>query len=926
MFSQFVDKLSMKKIIFFLSIFIFVSCTDSQKETVEDNISKETNIQSVVKAETKTLSEGNRLFLQGDIKRAIDIYQQGVSENRAVAFYNMGVSYFLMNDYANSAKYFEMALSEDDNFEAAKVNLAAALIHLGELERAEAIIAEIEQGNRSAKVFVNAANIYLKKGETAKALYYFNKALDAAGSEIPPYLRTSYGTFLIGIGEYDKGINMLSDIKNKDYSVYFNIALGYYEQEQYGESIKNLKNAIDLLPTFNAYDLLAKNYNKIHDYVSEADILSKLLQIKRDENILYRYALALYRSGSKHLAKEMLNEILMSYPSYEEAYFLYYDILIGEGEKEKAGEMLKRAYNELNKPAIGYLYAKHLMLEMEEMDKARQLLNTAGDSDYIKLGKAVYNLKLGRTDRAATYLKTITNLNNSDYYAYNAFVMINKKKYHEALAFARQISEYDNKYLWYNFVIAWNTDDYNLLRSIADKARNRGNYYYKKPEINVNINPVLEDFDLSFYFEGKYEGILRTVLMPIIVEPQQMIEFLALGYRLLMENEKEKALDELKKSVNISEALKNNNNGVEKFFQRDFESALAYFQQADELMRNNPIVLYNIGLTYLNIGNFDEAYNYFDRSVNINKFVFPSFLGKAIVLKHRGKQTESINQYEQLLANFNEYSASGDIVAPGMFFYSDYLGEIGLHRYDEVIADVAIDNDHFPYLEAIGRIAEYLKNGNIETVEKISHTDIFRGKELFYLLKRLRTPDKVKNNISFGDDYITMMDNYLTLKIGGKNFIDPQKKNRFMMKDFVYYNILMNDMDNALEYLKELSGKHFRYGGLYKASLYYYLVKKDFTNAEASVSVLNNLGIADLYSRYYKILYYLVNYEEKRLVDNIKSYIEGYPVDYRGLAVDALYSFKENNFDKLYNDIVSLSIVEVNFLEKTPMEIEIESL
>ncbi|GEM_PF-2068953 len=924
-FSLFADKLSMRKIIFILFVFVLISCTGTEKETVDDNVSKETNIQSVVKAETETLSEGNRLFLQGEFERAVNLYQQGVSENRAAAFYNMGVSYFLMNDYENSTKYFEMALSEDKSFEAAKINLAAALIHLNELERAEAIIAELEKSSKSAKVFVNAANVYLKKGETARALYYFNKALNTVGSEVPAYLSSAYGAFLISIGEYDKGINMLSKIENKDYSEYFNLALGYYEQKKYDKSIRNLKNAINISPTFAAYDLMAKNYNKIHDYLSEADILSRALQIKRNEGLLYRYALALYRSGSENLAKNILDEILADYPSYEKAYFLYYDILINAGEKEKAGEMLKNAYNKLNKPSIGYLYAKHLILETEEIDKARRLLNNAGDFDFIKLGKAVYNLKLGKINKAAEYLKLINNLKNSDYYAYNAFVLIKQGKFIEALSYADQISDYDNKYLWYNFIIAWNTDDYNLLRKIADKANEHSNYYSKKPDINVSLNPVLEDFDLSFYFNGEYEDILRTMLIPVIVEPQQMIEFLALGYRLLSDNEKEKALAELKKSVNISEALKNNNYGVEKFFQRDFESALDYFQKADELMRNNPIVLYNVGLVYLNIGNLDEAFKYFDKSVSINKFVFPSFLGKAIVLKHNGKQTESLNQYKQLLENVDEYTASGDIVVPGIFLYSDYLGKLGLGRYNEVITDVATSDDSYVYLEAIGRIAEYLKNGDLAAMKKISDMNIFRGKELFYLMERLHNPYGKMKTV-FDDNYIIMADNYLTLRAGERNFNEPNQKNRFMMKDFVYYNIYTKNMDNALEYLKELTNKHFRYGGLYKASLYYYLVKEDFTNAEASASVLDNLEVTDLYVKYYKILYYLVNYEEKMLIDNIKSYIDEYPVDYRGLAADVLYSFNENNFNKLYNDIVSLNLVEGNFLKKIPMELGIESL
>ncbi|NPA44910.1 MAG: hypothetical protein GXO49_05190 [Chlorobi bacterium] len=146
------------------------------------------------------------------------------------------------------------------------------------------------------------------------------------------------------------------------------------------------------------------------------------------------------------------------------------------------------------------------------------------------------------------------------------------------------------------------------------------------------------------------------------------------------------------------------------------------------------------------------------------------------------------------------------------------------------------------------------------------------------------------------------------------------------MKDTILSYIVIKNKEQALNEMKKLTRKYFNYPGLYKASFYYFLWQKDFLNAEASFGSLSNLKKKDIFTDYYKLLYFLLNYNEKRLQKNINLYIENYPIDTRGLTIDLLNSFKENRIKKMYNDLLTLKQLDSNFIDKASLVIDIEDL
>ena len=161
----------------------------------------------------------------------------------------------------------------------------------------------------------------------------------------------------------------------------------------------------------------------------------------------------------------------------------------------------------------------------------------------------------------------------------------------------------------------------------------------------------------------------------------------------------------------------------------------------------------------------------------------------------------------------------------------------------------------------------------------------------------------------------------------GFNFETDIKTNdiRIMNEIAMSYLIAQND-GKTLEMMKKMSKKQFNYPGLYKTSFYYYLWKKDFLNAEASSLTLSNLNVKDIYTSYYKLLFFILNYNDKRLQKKVNKYLEDYPVDSRGLVIDLLNAFKGHNVKRLYNDILSLEQLDPYYMKKVSLQINLEDL
>ncbi|UOD34812.1 tetratricopeptide repeat protein [Deferribacteraceae bacterium V6Fe1] len=912
----------MKKLLLILILLvILLSCSD-KKEIAKDNVSEQKNIESIVIAKTPTLSKGNELFLNGKYDEAIKYFEQGLQENKAAAFYNMGVSFFLLENYEESKKYFQMAYDLDNTFKEAYINLAASLIQLEKLDEAEKIIKELENDTDSTKLLINAANIYLKTGNTAKAYYYLDKASKVASDT--QFYKSSYGAYLLSIGEYSKSIQTIEGIKNKGYTDYFNLALNYYNLDDHNKSILNAKNALEIKNTVEAYDILAKNFEAINDYILAAETYRNLLKLTDDIGYKHKYAHALYKGGDYNRAIGILNAIIKDYPTDKASYLLKYKIYDELGDTENSTKTISDAFKNIKDNEVTYKYVWHYLVRLEKIDFAKKIIfNNNFDNNLKNLLMGLYYLKINNLNNAKTYLDKVNNIKTKDYYHLLTYYYMKSKNYEMALNTLTNMDEDTPEKLWYEFIANWNMKNQSKVIGLSEKFLDNLRIFKKKPKVSITISPVLNDFDLSFPFNGSFEDILRLSLTPIIINPDEMLDFIALGYKLLQEKESKKALEELKKSVKFATAIDENNKGFKAFIDYDFLSALKHFKNAEGNLKNNSIILYNIGLTYLNLGEKQLAFDYFDRATIFNRFTLQAYLGKAILLKIDGDITRSSNQYGLLLTNYDIMLANAEKLLP-YFEFSKYYAQIGLGRYDIVLDDLITAENKVEFYNYMINLASYFKNKDTKYLDKIKGLNTFRNKEIYSLLKILKTNDYSVKIQSNDISYNTMLANIHATY--GQKYKFALLENAPSLKEEIYRNILFKDYQSAFRQLQVFSRKYFKNFDLYKTSMYYFMAIDDKTNAEASMTALEKLGKKDIYTEYYKILYFLKYFNEKRLIKQVNSFIESYPYDFRGIAANAILSFRNSNFKNLRNDIINMSTIEPEFLKKLPVEIEIEDL
>ena len=173
--------LALKSRVYILLFILILTFGCSEKRTiVQDNVTANLNINSVAQSENTDILEGNEKFSAGDFDEAIKLYEKASKENKATAFYNIGVSYYLLNNTPMAELNFREAVNADPDFLEALMNLIAVLAEQGgeKAKEAEKYVEKyINSANHSADAYSGIANVFLSVNDTAKAMYYYKKAL-----------------------------------------------------------------------------------------------------------------------------------------------------------------------------------------------------------------------------------------------------------------------------------------------------------------------------------------------------------------------------------------------------------------------------------------------------------------------------------------------------------------------------------------------------------------------------------------------------------------------------------------------------------------------------------------------------------------------------------------------------------------------------
>ncbi|MGC8769458.1 tetratricopeptide repeat protein [Calditerrivibrio sp.] len=895
-------------------LFLLVACGKKDKPKPIDNITAKKPIAPIEETKNEKIDAGNQFLLNGDFEKAIEFYNKGLEENRAVAFYNLGVVNYLLGKYKDSEEYFRKAINENKEFKPAYINLAATLVKEDRIREAVETISKIEPSN--AKEYLIVAEIYAKVGDVAKAYYYFRKL--EGSKDITAAGMISYGLFLKGIGEetkgvelIDKGIKKLDEIENKDYDDFYQLGLAHYALGHYEKSIYNLKSALNIKKTYEASEMLMKIYESQGKYDLAAILAEDLVGLNPSLKSYLSYVENLIKSSNYDEASNIVTELLSKFDKSFEIYKIAHKFYILKGDLINAHKVAKLAYDKLRDDRSLFFYIRHSILYDYNLSEARKLLSQLKSPEYIAIAKGFLNLKEGSFSQAEKIVNDIKDDKDPDYNYIKAFLLLRNREYSAVEKHIDNMEDIPERF-FYKFIYYYNTKQFGKLAELSLKNVKYIKNVKRYPRFDIKLQPTLEDLNFAFEFRPDFETMLRLILTPMFIDPEEMTSYLSAGYNLLQQSDQLAALRELKKSVNFSEGIRHNNTAVKYMLEFDYESASKELTEAANYLGDNPIVYFNIGLLMLNLGNIDKAYEFFDSVLLNNKFVFPAYLGKAVCLSYQDERVRVLAQYDMLISNYNILENNEKTQARKYQYYK-LLAMVGYKKYDELIETIK-DNDPLIY-KSIKNLAILFKTGDYKNyLKKENH--FFRNKTINALLTLYY--DDTLIDYPTNDRVSDYMMHYLSLSKDKNHKLAVHNVDKYLLIENIRYDIFYGK-NTILENLRRLKNLDSNEVNLYKLSLYYFTLKKDVINAELSLKNLKKYNM-DKQGYYYQMLYHLLTNNAFNLSKSINKYIEIAPNDYRGYIVELLKGFRENNLQMAYDNGIRL---EKSVLKNKKMPLEI---
>ena len=263
---------------------------------------------------------------------AIKFFERALSydNNNREIYLSMARTYSKMNDYENAAKYAGMAagMSPKDIY---------PLLLLGNISfnqsRFDDAARFYEQGlkinSKHPALLYNMAMAMFKKGEQFQALEYLKKAADADGiGEIAYKSYSRLGAEFLESNMFDlaeKYLVQAVHLRPAEALAHYNLGVAYLRQGKNEEALKQLEEAERLgQDDTEMLENLGESYFSLKDYDRSIRSYSKVLEKKgRDVKILSRIGEIYYSKGDLERAYEAYRKVTQVQPATENARIAY---------------------------------------------------------------------------------------------------------------------------------------------------------------------------------------------------------------------------------------------------------------------------------------------------------------------------------------------------------------------------------------------------------------------------------------------------------------------------------------------------------------------------------------------------------------------------------------------------------------------------
>ncbi len=150
------------------------------------------------------------------LRKALQVQQTAAELNPDAAYLSneMGVLFYALRDYGESARYFALAAEQDSAWSAPLIGLTACLAQTNEIEKAlQAAGAAVDREPNFPETYLNLAKIAGRLGDPALTLNAVEKAVEKlAAAPVSDYTRLAVADILMTFDRYDRAEPLLKKI------------------------------------------------------------------------------------------------------------------------------------------------------------------------------------------------------------------------------------------------------------------------------------------------------------------------------------------------------------------------------------------------------------------------------------------------------------------------------------------------------------------------------------------------------------------------------------------------------------------------------------------------------------------------------------------------------------------------------------------
>ena len=123
---------------------------------------------------------GDLLIEKEKFRKAAGVYTQGIKYNpdKADLYYDLGIVYSRINEFALAKKCYEKTCEIDSNFYNAYYRLGQLALLYRDIEAAEGYFLQAMYGETETKSYYQLSKIYMMKNDKNKAAMFINRAIE----------------------------------------------------------------------------------------------------------------------------------------------------------------------------------------------------------------------------------------------------------------------------------------------------------------------------------------------------------------------------------------------------------------------------------------------------------------------------------------------------------------------------------------------------------------------------------------------------------------------------------------------------------------------------------------------------------------------------------------------------------------------------